>query len=139
LEHSAEQAFVNEVLSRVLYAQSLVEGATFLGKLGAFLANPTLPSVNLLVHIPDFYPSNYPLTEHEVQAVLHRAFGAEEALVDVMDLVLLRPHMSLLFEEAAAWNKAPLLTRMISEGRCAYPQALVAPLMRAQAAGGRDS
>src|SRR5438874_2727118 len=39
-ELDGEQRFMNIVLYRVLYAEAMVSGATFLGRLGELLANP---------------------------------------------------------------------------------------------------
>lgn len=119
-EPRSEQIFVNMVLYRLLYAQGIVEGFAF-GKLGEFLANPQLPSVDLLVHLPDFYPRHYPLTTEDLRHIMHRGHSLEEAATRCLDEVLIHPHLSRLYHKAADWNEAPELAAWVVRGEPVYP------------------
>lgn len=119
-EPRTEQVFVNMVLYRLLYAQGMVEGAAF-GPLGRFLADPELPSVDLLVHLPDFYPRHYPLSAADARHVLHRGHSLEEATTRCLDLVLIHPHLVRLYHMAAEWTGYPVLTSWIVRGEPVYP------------------
>ena len=70
-EGRPEQIFLNMVLYRVLYAQSMAEGLV-LSVLGRFMGDPEFPSVDTLVHLPDFYPDDYPLSRADIRDVMHR-------------------------------------------------------------------
>lgn len=133
-ERRPEQIFLNTVLYRLLYAQGMVEGVVF-DALGRFLGNPRLPSVDLLVHLPDFYPVDYPLTRDDIRHVMHRGHSLEEAATLCLDDVLIHPHLLRLYREAAAWNRAPFLERWVLHGEPVYPalhpaQPLLARLQR---------
>ncbi|MBL8961750.1 MAG: hypothetical protein JNJ98_17955 [Gemmatimonadetes bacterium] len=130
-EQRPEQVFVNLVLYRVLFAQAMVEGAEF-GTLGRFLANPRLPSVDLMVHLPDFYPDHYPLSPSDIRHVMHRGHGLEEAAVLCLDEAMIHPQLMRLYAAAARWNRSPELTGWITDGEPAYPSgASASPWLRA--------
>jgi hypothetical protein len=62
-EETGERAFVNVVLYRVLFAESMVQRAGIgLGRWSASLATPSGDSVATLVHLPKLYPATYPLS-----------------------------------------------------------------------------
>lgn len=119
-EPRTEQVFVNMVLYRLLFAQGMVEGAEF-GPLGRFLADPELPSVDLLVHLPDFYPHHYPLSAADARHVMHRGHSLEEAATRCLDLVLIHPQLTRLYHKAVAWTGAPVLTSWVARGEPVYP------------------
>jgi hypothetical protein len=119
-ERRTEQVFVNMVLYRLLYAQGMVEGVAF-GQVGRFLADPELPSVNLLVHLPDFYPRHYPLSTADARHVMHRGHSLEEASTRCLDLVLIHPHLARLYHKAAEWTGYPVLTSWVVRGEPVYP------------------
>lgn len=119
-ERRAEQIFINVVLYRLLYAQGMVEGAE-MGELGRILANPCLPSVDALVHLPDFYPRHYPLRRADMRALMHRAHGPEAWLELFLDEVLILPHLVKLYQDAADWLPAPDLPTFVRDGEPVYP------------------
>lgn len=120
-ERRGEQQFVNVVLYRVLYAQSMVEGE-FFGDLGKLLANPRLPAVDVLVELPDFYPRHYPLTPHDLASITHRGHDLGDRLVDVMDQWFILPQLTSLYEKAAVWNQSSALLGWVYQDRPIYPK-----------------
>jgi hypothetical protein len=129
-EPRSEQIFINVVLYRLLFAQAMAEGAEF-GGLGRFLCNPRLPSVDALVHLPDFYPGKYPLTRHEIRDVMHRGHSLEEAATICLDEILIHPQLARLYREASRWNAASFLERWVLRGEPVYPTLTSArPLLR---------
>jgi len=120
-EAKAEQAFMAEVLYRVLYAQAMVEDATIFGELGTLLACPKSDSVHNLVNLPDFYPSHYPLSPEDMLHILHKGHSLEQQCVDIMDRFLILPHIEPLFRHAATWLNEPLLHHFVRDGACVYP------------------
>jgi len=120
-----EKLFINMVLYRVLFAQAMVEGVP-MGKLGAVLADPNLPSVNVLVHIPDFYPSHYPLTTGGIAAILHKSKNLEEYMVEVLDDSMIIPHLAELYENASNWLTIQELKAMLKGDIPIYPNLSIA-------------
>lgn len=120
-ERRSEQRFMNVVLYRLLYAQAMVEGFE-LPALGRALADPRLPSVDLLVHLPDFYPRHYPLSKQDIAHVMHRGHSAQELLVDLMDIVFIHPDLGRLYARATSWLGIPALRRLVEAGEPAYPE-----------------
>lgn len=118
----SERVFVNVVLYRLLYAQGLVEGLE-LGELGRILANPALPSVELLLDLPAFYPRHYPLTKAEVRDVLQKGHTLEDDAAAAFDDLLVLPQLDALYRHAAGWIAQPTLERLITEGRPSYPDS----------------
>ena len=94
-ENAVEQQFLNVILYRLMYAQALVEDATFFGELGAFLADPRFFSVDLITHLPYFYPKKYPLVPNDLNMILgdvdaikkEMAEDAKDDLEEVVDAV----------------------------------------------------
>lgn len=119
-EPRSEQVFVNMVLYRLLYAQGIVEGFAF-GPLGRFLADPELPSVDILVHLPDFYPRHYPLSTADVRHIMHRGHSLEEAATRCLDEVLIHPHLARLYQKAAGWTRSHVLPSWVVRGEPVYP------------------
>ncbi len=119
-ENRPEQVFLNVVLYRLLYAQAMIEGVEF-GKLGRFLGDPRLPSVDALVHLPDFYPDDYPLSRQGIRHVMHRGHLLQEAAAFCLDEILIHPHLLRLYHEAADWNAAPFLRGWVLHGEPVYP------------------
>lgn len=120
LERRGEQIFMNVVLYRLLYAQALAEGVA-LSELGEIFADPRLPSVALLVHIPDFYPIHYPLTRADVRHIMHRGHSIEEVVVSLFDDILIISHLKQLYEHAAASLRIPALSGWLRDGEPVYP------------------
>lgn len=128
-EERPEQAFMNVVLYRLLYAQGLVEGIE-MGRLGELLANPELPSVDAMVHLPDFYPRHYPLTREDVRDIMHKGHSPEELAVIFLDDVCIMPHLTALYHKAAEWAAQPGLTGYLIDGEPVYPTRIPRPWHR---------
>lgn len=123
----AEQRFLEIVLYRVLYAASLVDGDTpgclpvprWLAKR---VADPRTASVDVLVHLPDFYPRHYPLTPKDVRHVLHRGFGLQVTAERLLDEGLVLPHLHELFDTAASDLGIPELRSLCVGDTPRYPR-----------------
>lgn len=119
----SERVFVNVVLYRLLYAQGLVEGVD-LGELGKILSDPADPSVDVLVHIPAFYPRHYPLSRHEVKDLLQRGHSCSDELAAGFDDLFVIPQLQALYDNAEQWLGQPGLAELIDNGRPCYPADL---------------
>lgn len=115
-----EQAFINTVLYRLLFAQSMVEGVSF-GLLGKIFANPRGLAVCVLTDIDCFYPNNYPLTKKDIISVMHKAHNLPGILENIFDEILILPELMHLYTEAGKWNKSPYLLKFIMNNRPVYP------------------
>lgn len=125
-EPNTEQVFVNIVLYRLFFAQALVEDITGFGALGELIADPRLPAVQALVHLPDFYPKGYPLTPEEFAKVTgHGGFSLEEIAVRLLDQLLLAPHITDLYNAAAAWSGIDEVVTMQTQNKPTYPVNVV--------------
>jgi hypothetical protein len=121
-ERTEEQIFMNEVLSRVLYAQAMVNGKAFpLGCLGSIIANSKLPAVKLMVHLPAFYPDNYPLTGEDIRNILHDNRDVEDDLVKILDDTFVHHKLKRLYTRAATWLSNPNLVKLVREDKMIYP------------------
>ena len=119
-ENIYEQYFMNIVLYRLLYAQSMVEGVSF-GILGKIFANPRGSAVSIITDIEAFYPSHYPLSGQDIKYVTHKAHNLIGIVEDVFDKVLILPHLDKLYIEAAIWNQAPIVLKYIQNNKPIYP------------------
>ncbi|WP_299246382.1 hypothetical protein [uncultured Aquimarina sp.] len=115
-----EQYFMNIVLYRLLYAQSMVEGVSF-GILGEIFANPRGFAVSMITDIEAFYPSNYPLSKEDIKYITHHAHNFMGLVEDVFDKLLIVPHLNELYTEAAIWNNAPIVNKFINNNKPIYP------------------
>jgi hypothetical protein len=122
-ENSTEQHFLNEVLYRVLFAQAMASGAAVsqFGKAGKLLANPRLPSVSILVSLPDFYPSHYPLEPGDIHKVWHHGLDLEALGVRILDKRLILPQIGRLYDWAAGVLEADFLPRWLDWHSPVYP------------------
>lgn len=126
-ERWGEQRFLEIVLYRVLYAASLVDGdAPGCLPVPRWItrraADPRTESVDVMVHLPDFYPRNYPLTPSDLRNVLHRGFGIEADLERLLDEGLVLPHTQRLFSDAAEDLGNPELVTLCVGDRPRYPR-----------------
>lgn len=128
-EALGEQIFMNVVLYRLLYAQGMVEGVEF-GLLGRLLADPVLPSVDALVHLPDFYPDHYPLSDQDIRHIENRGRSLEELGVWILDALFIHPQLARLYRHAAGWVDQPTLTGWVKDGRPVYPTLQEPPSLR---------
>lgn len=119
-ENIHEQYFVNIVLYRVLYAQSMVEGVNF-GILGKIFANPRGAAVSIITDIEAFYPSHYPLSKEDIAYVTHKAHNLKGLIEDIFDKFLILPHLDRLHKEAATWNSSPVVKKYAKNNHPTYP------------------
>ncbi|WP_106794172.1 hypothetical protein [Aquimarina sp. Aq78] len=119
-ENIYEQYFINIVLYRVLYAQSMVEGVSF-GILGKIFGNPRGSAVSILTDIEAFYPSHYPLSKKDIKYVTHRAHNLTGLIEDIFDKLFIIPHLDELYTEAAKWNNSPIVLKYIKNNKPLYP------------------
>ena len=121
-ETDTEQLFIRQVLTRLLYAQSMVMGERFsLGILGEFLANPSNRSVEDLVHIPDFYPDHYPLSHAEALMVKYKEFCLMDWMVKLFDEDFIGPHIIRIFQLVGEWINFPSVNEFIKNNLMIYP------------------
>jgi len=120
-EIDGEQCFMNIVLYRVLYAEAMVAGATFLGRLGELIAHPILPAVNLIVDVRDFYPRHYPLTRQDVRHMLGRGDGILDLCVRIFDDGIIKHEAATVYHHAAQSLGIPELSGMVRDGKPVYP------------------
>lgn len=138
-EQQAEQTFLNMVLYRLLYAQALVEGDApgLLAKITRWLlkwelrdlerviADPRSPSVDVLVHLPDFYPRHYPLTPQDVRDVLEQGHSLGVLTEEFFDRGFILPALTRLYGLAAGWLNMPELARLVDNHRPIYPNVVL--------------
>jgi hypothetical protein len=121
LESEGERLFMNIVLYRVLYAQAMVDGATFLGELGKLMANPILPAVDIITDVRDFYPRHYPLSRQDVRNLKGRGDGIMDLAVRLFDEDLILPDANRVYHHAAETLHMPLLLDLLRNGKPIYP------------------
>jgi hypothetical protein len=120
-ELDGEQRFMNIVLYRVLFAEAMCAGATFLGRLGELLAHPILPAVNIIVDVRDFYPRDYPLTRDDVRNMLGRGDSILDLAVRIFDDALILPEATHVYDHAARSLAIPELVALVRDGKPVYP------------------
>ena len=117
-----ERIFMNEVLYRVLFAQAMREGDSFIKGLGKIVANPMFQAVDIITNIPSFYPDDYSLSERDIKFVMHEGRSLDADLEYIFDRVLILPNLKKLYEQAAKWLGNPELLSLISiAGKPIYP------------------
>jgi hypothetical protein len=140
-ESPAERTFMNMVLYRLLYAQALVEGEApgimehwVKSKLGwvvraleRIIADPRSPSVDIIVHLPDFYPDTYPLHPLSLRQVIERGHLPGVLVEEVFDRGIIAPELHDLYSIASHWLSQPDLIRLVNLNRPIYPN-LAMPL-----------
>lgn len=119
-ENIYEQYFMNIVLYRLLYAQSIVEGVSF-GVLGKIFANPRGCAVSIITDIEAFYPSHYPLSKKDIKYVTHSAHNLIGLIEDIFDTVFILPNLNELYSEAVKWNNASIVEKFINNNHPIYP------------------
>ncbi len=115
-----ERYFMNIVLYRLLYAQSMVEGVSF-GFLGKIFANPRGCAVAIITGVKAFYPDHYPMSKQDIKYVTHRAHNFMGFVEDIFDKLLILPHLDKLYAEAAEWNNSPILLEYTKNNKPIYP------------------
>ena len=119
-ENIYEQYFMNIVLYRLLYAQSMVEGVSF-GILGEIFGNPRGLAVSIITDIEAFYPSHYPLSKEDIKYVTHHAHNLMGLIEDIFDTIFILPHLNKLYAEAAKWNNSPMVIKFVKNNHPIYP------------------
>ncbi|PKV51398.1 hypothetical protein ATE84_3483 [Aquimarina sp. MAR_2010_214] len=115
-----EQYFMNIVLYRLLYAQSMVEGVSF-GFLGKIFANPRGCAVAIITGVKAFYPDHYPMSEEDIKYVTHRARNFMGFIEDIFDKILILRHLNKLYIEAAKWDNSPIVMKFVTNNQPIYP------------------
>ncbi|MBQ4821664.1 hypothetical protein [Aquimarina sp. MMG016] len=115
-----EQYFMNIVLYRLLFAQSMVEGVSF-GLLGKIFANPRGFAVTIITGIKAFYPNHYPMSKKDIKYVTHRAHNFMGFVEDIFDKLLILPHLNTLYAEAVTWNNSPMVMKYVKNNKPIYP------------------
>lgn len=123
-ENMPEMIFMNMVLYRLLFAQSIVEGQFIFPNLGKILGDPRGTAVRFITHLDPYYPSHYPMTREEVGEVLGKAHNLQELGVKFLDDVLVEPELTHLYYRAAWWNKQTGLNAFIVDHKPAYPNGI---------------
>lgn len=123
-----EQVFINEVFYRLMYAGAMGEGIDIpFEKIGHIIFNPKIPSVNIMVNIPAFYPQNYPLTESDIDNVLYEGRDFAGQLSKVLNEYLILPGLHKLYEAAAKWLEAPVIMTYLKADEPIYPYPATTP------------
>lgn len=125
-ESADERAFLAEVLYRVVFAHLMEEswGATApLRALSRAVADPRLPSVDILLKFHNFYPDCYPMTAHEAKEVAHRSWGPGGLLTTAFDRGLILPRVVPMFKRAAGILQTPELLAFLVGNDPVYPPA----------------
>lgn len=126
-ESVPEKIFINMVLYRLLFAQSMVEGEFVFPKLSRILGDPRGLAVKFITHLDAYYPSHYPMTKEETADVLGRTHSLDELGVKFLDDVLIEPELTQLYQKASTWNKQPGLNALIVNHKPAYPDGINLP------------
>ena len=127
-ESTPEKIFINMVLYRLLYAQSMVEGDFMLPKLGKVLGDPRGGAVQFITGLDAYYPDHYPMTQEEIREVLGKTHSLDELGVKFLDDVLIEPELTQLYNHASNWNKQPALNALIVNHQPAYPNGAHLPV-----------
>lgn len=122
-----EIVFINMVLYRLLFAQSMVEGQCLFPKLARILGDPKGGAVQFITHLDAYYPSHYPMTAAEIDDVMGKTHSLDELGVKVLDDVLIEPELTHLYQLASTWNKQPGLNTLIVDHKPAYPAGVHLP------------
>ena len=127
LETMPEKLFINMVLYRLLYAQSMVEGEFVFPKLGKILGDPRGGAVKFITSLDAYYPDHYPMTKEEINDILGKTHSLDEIGVKILDDVLIETELTTLYAHASEWNRQPLLKQLISTDKPCYPNNTILP------------
>ena len=122
-----EIIFINKVLYRLLFAQSMVDGESVFPWLSKIIGDPRGPAVRFISHLDAYYPSHYPMTQGEIAEVLGRTRSLGELGVKVLDDVLVESELTRLYQLASAWNRQPGLNVLVIDKKPAYPPGINIP------------
>lgn len=122
-ETDLERWFINIVLSRLLFAQVLVERKTVLGKFARWVADPQKQTIDYLVNKEGLYPTAYPLKNDLVN--FKRSKACQNAdLMKIFDKKLIMPRVSTIYEHCALLNNSPSLVKFLKGNTPIYPDML---------------
>ncbi|HYZ93911.1 MAG TPA: DUF2071 domain-containing protein [Actinomycetota bacterium] len=123
VESEAEQILMNVILTRALYAYLLAARQArlgFLARVGQWLANPAGEGIVVVIDLPDFYPSHYPMSAEDERRLLGAGFEPESLLERIGNLVTFYD-----IERVFSWNSQrigiPELMTLVSKGSPCYP------------------
>ncbi len=116
-----EKIFINKVLYRLLFAQSMVEGKFLFPKLGRMLGDPRGNAVEFITNLDAYYPSSYPMSQKDINEVMGKVHSLGELSVKFLDDVLIVPVLKHLYHKASIWNKQAGLNTLILNHKPAYP------------------
>lgn len=122
-----EIIFINMVLSRLMFAQSMVDGQSIFPKISKILGNPKGTVVRFVTHLDAYYPSHYPMTNEEIEDVLGKSHGLGEFGVKFLDDVLIGTRLTHLYNVASNWNKQPGLNELVINNKFCYPNGINLP------------
>lgn len=123
-EQQDEQKFMNSVLSRLLYAQWIVEKWDGLRALSWRLAHPTLPVIGALLRRSAFYPTLYPARTKR-SPVAGPLAALDELGVHILDNILILPQAATIYLQTAKINRVPELAGFLQNNCPAYPWSLI--------------
>ncbi|MBI2793872.1 MAG: hypothetical protein HYX66_04380 [Ignavibacteria bacterium] len=123
-EVASEQSFINIVLYRLLYAQSMADGWSDLDALGKILADPRGDAVYFMTHLSDYYPPDYPMTSAEYKAMFGAVHNLEEFSEEFFDDVVVGTEFKRLYSRAGNENLAPYLPDYLTDGKPSYPSGV---------------
>ena len=118
-EDLIEQLFINKVLYRLLFTQSLVEGIW--GPIGTIVANPKLFGIIFIDHILDHYPEYYPLTQENDPQSDQFAYISSKNPLQILDNTIIAPKLTKLYHQAQIWLQIPQLHSFIRDNHPVYP------------------
>lgn len=122
-----EKIFINIVLYRLLYAQSMVDGQTIFPRFFKMLSNPKGAAVRFITHLDAYYPSHYPMTKEEIEDILGKTHNLAELGVKILDEVIIEPGLTKLYRVSSEWNQQPELNTFIVNNQPAYPYSIQLP------------
>lgn len=126
-ESVPEQIFINMVLYRLLFAQSMVDGQFVFPRLSKILGDPRGMAVQFITHLDAYYPNHYPMSKEEIADVLGKTHSLDELGVKFLDDVLIEPELTQLYQVASTLNKQPGLNALIVNNKPAYPNGANLP------------
>jgi hypothetical protein len=85
------------------------------------IADPRSPSVDIIVHLPEFYPDSYPLHPETLRQVIERGHLPGVLVEQVFDHGLIAPELHDLYSIASHWLSQPDLIRLVNLNRPIYP------------------
>lgn len=128
LEHPHEQKVMSLTLTRVLFAQAIVEDHDWalghLSGIARWFFRPSASGVGIAMHMPDLYPQHYPYREPtRPRRRAHRRPWTHlgDPFVWLVDHVLVGSRVGALYDMSAESLQIPELERLAREDVASYP------------------